>query len=84
MCHYLVKQEGIFAGPSSGANVCGAFLTAKKLGPGHVIVTFLCDHGSKYQSKTYNPDWLRGKHMESALDTHDLTFMEESLKLNGL
>ena len=54
----LVQQEGLCLGGSSGINVAGAIRMARDLGPGHTIVTVLCDHGSRYQSKLYNPVFL--------------------------
>ena len=53
----LVQEEGLCLGGSSGVNIGGAIRLAKELGPGHTIVTILCDHGSRYQSKLYNPDF---------------------------
>lgn len=55
----LVEHEGLVMGGSTGVNVAGAIRLAKDLGPGHTIVTILCDHGQRYQSKIYNPDFLR-------------------------
>ena len=57
----LVLHEGLCLGGSAGINIAGAVRMARKLGPGHTIVTILCDHGSRYQSKLYNPDFLREK-----------------------
>jgi cysteine synthase A len=57
----LVEHEGLCLGGSSGINVAGAIRLARHLGPGHTIVTVLCDHGSRYQSKLYNPEFLRSK-----------------------
>jgi cysteine synthase A len=57
----LITEEGLCLGGSSGVNIAGAIRMAKDLGPGHTIVTILCDHGSRYQSKLYNPDFLREK-----------------------
>jgi cysteine synthase A len=54
----LLKQEGISVGGSSGINIGGAVALAKELGPGHTIVTVLCDSGSRYQSKLFNPEYL--------------------------
>jgi len=54
----LVQDEGLCLGGSSGINVAGAIRMARDLGPGHTIVTVLCDHGSRYQSKLYNPAFL--------------------------
>jgi cysteine synthase len=57
----LVEHEGLCLGGSSGVNIAGAMALAKKMGPGHTIVTLLCDYGNRYQSKLYNPDFLREK-----------------------
>ena len=57
----LLEEEGLCLGSSSGVNVAGAIRLAKDLGPGHTIVTILCDYGTRYQSKLFNPDFLRGK-----------------------
>lgn len=57
----LAMKEGLVLGGSSGINVMGAMKVARDLGPGHTIVTILCDGGARYQSKLYNPDFLRAK-----------------------
>jgi cysteine synthase A len=57
----LVENEGLCLGGSSGINIAGAMRLARNLGPGHTIVTILCDYGNRYQSKLYNPDFLRSK-----------------------
>ncbi len=57
----LVQEEGLCLGGSSGINVAGAIRLARELGPGHTIVTILCDHGTRYQSKLFNPAFLRTK-----------------------
>ena len=57
----LVEQEGLCLGGSTGINVAGAVRMARDLGPGHTIVTILCDYGNRYQSKLFNPDFLRSK-----------------------
>ena len=57
----LVQTEGLLLGGSSGINVAGAIRLARQLGPGKTIVTVLCDSGSRYQSKLFNPDFLRTK-----------------------
>ena len=57
----LLEREGLCLGASSGVNVAGAVRLAKQLGPGHTIVTILCDGGMRYQSKLFNPDFLREK-----------------------
>ncbi|MEM0976840.1 MAG: cysteine synthase A [Pseudomonadota bacterium] len=55
----LLRDEGICMGGSTGINIAGAIRMAKELGPGHTIVTILCDYGSRYQSKVYNPTYLK-------------------------
>ena len=55
----LLKDEGLCLGGSSGINIAGALRMAKDLGPGHTIVTILCDFGTRYQSKLFNPDFLK-------------------------
>ena len=57
----LLEHEGLCLGGSSGINVAGAIRLAKEMGPGHTIVTVLCDSGNRYQSKLFNPDFLRSK-----------------------
>lgn len=57
----LLSEEGLCLGGSSGINIAGAVRLAKELGPGHTIVTILCDYGTRYQSKLFNPDFLREK-----------------------
>jgi cysteine synthase len=59
----LVQSEGLLLGGSSGINVAGAIRLAQALGPGKTIVTVLCDSGSRYQSKLYNPEFLRSKNL---------------------
>ena len=59
----LVVQEGLLLGGSSGINIAGAIHLAHELGPGHTIVTLLCDSGVRYASKLFNPDFLRSKHL---------------------
>ncbi len=59
----LLLHEGLCLGGSSGINIAGAIRLAKDLGPGHTIVTVLCDYGSRYQSKLFNPDFMRSKNL---------------------
>ena len=59
----LIQQEGLCLGGSSGINIAGAVRLARELGPGHTIVTILCDYGNRYQSKMFNPAFLRGKNL---------------------
>lgn len=58
---HLLEHEGLVLGGSSGINVEGAVQLARKMGPGHTIVTILCDYGNRYQSKVFNPEFLRSK-----------------------
>ncbi len=57
----LLREEGLCVGASSGVNVAGAIRLAKKMGPGHTIVTLLCDSGLRYASRLFNPEFLREK-----------------------
>ena len=57
----LLEHEGLCMGGSSGINIAGAIRMARDMGPGNTIVTILCDYGTRYQSKLYNPDFLRDK-----------------------
>jgi cysteine synthase len=57
----LLEYEGLCMGGSTGVNVAGAMRMAKLMGPGHTIVTILCDYGSRYASKLFNPEFLRSK-----------------------
>lgn len=57
----LVHEEGLVMGGSTGINIAGAMRLARDLGPGHTIVTILCDYGNRYQSKVFNPTFLREK-----------------------
>jgi cysteine synthase A len=57
----LLREEGLFLGSTSGVNVAAAVQIAQRLGPGHTIVTILCDTGAKYQSRLFNRKWLAEK-----------------------
>ena len=59
----LLEHEGLCVGGSSGVNIAGAIRLAKDMGPGHTIVTILCDYGTRYQSKLFNPEFLRSKNL---------------------
>jgi len=61
MVYRLLREEGWFFGSSTGINVCGAIEVAHRLGPGHTIVTVLCDGGGKYRSSLFNREWLAEK-----------------------
>jgi cysteine synthase len=57
----LIREEGLVLGGSSAINVAGAIRLARDMGPGHTIVTVLCDYGTRYQTKLFNPEFLRSK-----------------------
>ena len=59
----LLIEEGISLGGSSGINIAAAIRVAKDLGPGHTVVTILCDGGARYQSKLFNPEFLASKNL---------------------
>jgi cysteine synthase A len=59
----LLQHEGLCLGGSTGVNVAGAMKLARQLGPGHTIVTILCDYGTRYQSKIFNPAFLRERNL---------------------
>ncbi|HSR55422.1 MAG TPA: cysteine synthase A [Alphaproteobacteria bacterium] len=61
MVYRLLHEEGLFLGGSAGLNVAAAVHVARELGPGHRIVTILCDGGARYQSRLFDPEWLAGK-----------------------
>ena len=69
-CVYrLLHEEGLFLGSTSGVNVAGALQVARELGPGHTIVTMLCDGGAKYQSRLFNRAWLEEKGLAACAPT---------------
>lgn len=61
MVYRLLREEGLYLGGSSGINVAGAVEVARALGPGHTVVTLLCDRGSLYFKRIFNPEWLMEK-----------------------
>ncbi len=63
MVYHLLNHEGLLVGASSGLNVAAAVWLAGQLGPGNTIVTLLTDHGSRYQSRLFNPEWLATKNL---------------------
>jgi cysteine synthase A len=66
MVYRLLHEDGLFLGSTSGVNVAAAVQVAKLLGPGHTIVTILCDSGHKYQSRLFNRQWLIEKQLDAA------------------
>lgn len=63
ICFDLLEQEGLCLGGSSGINIAGTIRLARELGPGHTIVTVLCDYATRYQSKMFNPKFLRSQEL---------------------
>ncbi|MDY7024703.1 MAG: cysteine synthase A, partial [Cyanobacteriota bacterium] len=59
--YQILEKDGLFMGGSVGINVGAALALAKQMGPGHTIVTVLCDSGTRYQSKLFNREWLAEK-----------------------
>jgi cysteine synthase A len=59
--YQLLRRDGLFLGGSVGINVAAAVTLARQLGPGHTIVTVLCDGGARYQSRLFNAEWLAAK-----------------------
>ncbi|RHY95852.1 hypothetical protein DYB35_005330 [Aphanomyces astaci] len=68
MVYYLLRHEGLFVGPSAALNVVGAVKMAPPLGPGHTIVTVLCDGGDRYRSKLFNAKWLEDEKLTQYVD----------------
>jgi cysteine synthase A len=66
MVYRLLREEGLFVGGSSGINLAAAVQVARELGPGHSIVTLLCDRGGLYAGRLFNPEWLRDKGLAEA------------------
>jgi cysteine synthase A len=75
MLYHLLYAEGLFLSLSSAINVCGAVKLAKEKGRGHVIATILCDSGSRYVSRLYNPAWLAAKNLTPK--SHGLDFLSQ-------
>src|SRR5690606_38591755 len=68
MVYRLLHQEGLFLGSTSGINVAAAVRVARELGPGHTVVTVLCDGGAKYASRLFDREWLQGKNLLEAAE----------------
>lgn len=77
MAQFLLHHDGLFLGSSSAMNCVGAVKVARELGPGHTVVTMLCDSGTRATSKLYNPEFLRSRGLDPALpDPHTLSFVK--------
>ncbi|MCL7028600.1 hypothetical protein MKW94_024127 [Papaver nudicaule] len=68
MVYRLLREEGLYVGGSSGINVAAAVWLARRMGPGHTIVTLLCDRGDIYRARLFNREWLREKGLEPELE----------------
>lgn len=73
MAHYLLREEGLFVGSSSAMNCVGAVMAAKELGPGHTIVTILCDSGQRHLTKFWSQQYLANVNLLPTCT--DLSFM---------
>ena len=76
--YYEVLMAGLFVGSSSCVNLCAAVHVARQLGPGHRIVTILCDSGARHLSKFYNDAWLKGHGIEVRESYDDLDFLDQA------
>src|SRR5579859_3219789 len=74
---WVLMSVGLFVGSSSCVNLCAAVHIARQLGPGHRIVTLLCDSGSRHLSKFYNDDWLKEQGIEVKERYDDLGFLDQ-------
>lgn len=77
MTFHLLVREGIFVGVSSGLNVAAAVREARRLGPGHTIVTILCDSAARYQSRLFSRSWLESKKLLHCLDASHLRLLSD-------
>jgi cysteine synthase A len=75
MVYRLLGEEGLFLGSTSGINVAAAVRVARELGPGHTVVTILCDGGGKYVSRLYDRAWLQQKNLLEAADQGARSFV---------
>ena len=78
--YQLLREEGLFLGLSSGINLAGAVCLARERGPGQTIVTILCDSGLKYQSKLFNPVWLREHNLDPNRPIESLLQLQDAAR----
>ncbi len=76
MTYYLLRNEGLFVGPSAALNVVGAVKLARQLPPGATVVTILCDTGDRYTSKTFNPAFLTRLNLHPVAQGTSIDFVE--------
>jgi cysteine synthase A len=77
MARFLLENDGLFIGSSSAMNCVGAVKIARELGPGHTVVTLLCDSGTRAVSKLYNPQYLAKRGLTSVYDGDGLSFVSD-------
>lgn len=77
-------MAGLFVGSSSCVNLCAAVYIARQLGPGHRIVTLLCDSGSRHLSKFYNDDWLKSQGIEVKDHYSNLDFINPAQETTNI
>jgi cysteine synthase A len=75
MAHFLLQHDGLFIGSSSAMNCVGAVKVARDLGPGHTIVTMLCDSGTRATSKVFNQEFLAARNMTATPPSDNLDFV---------
>lgn len=75
MANYLLRNDGLFIGSSAAMNCVGAVKAARALGPGHTIVTMLCDGGHRHLSKFHNPEYLEKYELTPKADGKGLGFV---------
>ncbi len=75
MASYLLRHDGLWVGSSAAMNCVGAVKAARQLGPGHTVVTVLCDGGHRHLSKFHNPQYLRQHGLEPRHQGRDLSFV---------
>ena len=75
MAYHLLRNDGIFVGPSASLNVCGAVKLARIMKPGSNIVTILCDTGANYNSKIFDTSWLKEKGLEPVIKGNNIDFV---------
>lgn len=75
MAHHLLHQDGLFLGSSAAVNCVGAVKLARDLGPGHTIVTILCDGGQRHLSRFHNPAFLKSVGLTPKSQLGDLSFV---------
>lgn len=76
MAHWLLREEGLFVGSSSALNVFAAYTMARQLGPGHVLVTVICDSGQRHLSRMWNEEYIRRYNLKWPSDEEVQSFLD--------